>query len=203
MDRIHLSEASAATAGGVAGIALRFADGRGRWPSTWLKRLAGICLLGVAVGCAAGAKTAGSEPYDRSTREQAVALYNAIIENDYETAAHHIENGLAPEARYLKGVSALELAVDKGRPAIVELLIQRGGDPDFKTKNDVPLLVAALVDVYQRNESLKKHILENKIDVPVPESREVARVLLEHGADPNVGFPLKGGAGKAGSFFCC
>ncbi|XP_073989183.1 ankyrin repeat and SOCS box protein 16-like [Rhodnius prolixus] len=115
---------------------------------------------------ATGAKA--NEPVTQGLRP----LHYAVWKNYPEAVLLLLVRGGDVNARDECGYSALHLSAEHGYTDLVGLLLSEGAKVDFRENTDEPFPRTTLCDEPLRLAIRNKHI-------------EIARMLLEHGADPN------------------
>lgn len=178
----------------------------------WVLRRIGcflaVCLFGAVAGCATGAgdlSTSLKQPEGDGQQQGSVVapaverinrFYRAVLYNNVSEIESYLAEGLSPVERHRDNLSAIEVAVKAGHPESVELFLAHGAPPNFASEKGIPLLISALKDGYNSDDYIRRQLKEERSDIPVPRSLEVARVLLAYGADPNAVMPLPDDAQK-------
>jgi ankyrin repeat protein len=135
--------------------------------------------------------SAASEKHKADGGGSAQALHHALMDGHVEVARLLLDAGADPDAQGNNGWTPLVYAARSLSRAAVQLVLERGGQPDLKVKRngyEPPLHGATLTicntsTLVNRNGKLVMEVLEKwerKEDI-----FEVFRLLLAAGADPN------------------
>ncbi|MFD5148770.1 ankyrin repeat domain-containing protein [Streptomyces sp. NPDC058401] len=146
-----------------------------------------------------GGTAAATEADDPDRTAAADELVRAARAGDEATVSRLLSRGVAADARNAEGCTGLYLAVHEGRDGTVRMLLAAGADPEQVTgpyAEELPLVQAAS----EGRLSLVRQLLAagagpdrpNRLRA-TPLGRaafqgytDIARVLLEHGADPHL-----------------
>ena len=119
-------------------------------------------------------------------------LHAAAIYGYSEIVEFLLNHGVDPNIRNKKyGATPLHYAAAYGNSKVVEVLLEHGADPNIRDKNGItPLHFAAVSDYPKIVEVLHKKGLSDYDDTPLQAAEfnypEVVKLLLEHGANPNI-----------------
>ena len=124
------------------------------------------------------AETRGIEPQRVVEILRANKLIDAVLRGDKRRVEELLSRGYDPNLQDWDGNTALHYACQEGDVEMVELLLRHGADPDIENNDGETPLTIAIVEGYNPR-------LEDKIE---PEYREIAKLLIDYGADPGKHF---------------
>ena len=122
---------------------------------------------------------------------QKFLLVNAALDGDDKTVAEFIAKGEPVDAFNHDGVTALTCACNQKHPNVVKLLLENGADPNLATtKCQTPISLSI-----SKNDAESVALLIKAGAAPGPVAlheacgkkfTDIAKILLDNGADPNV-----------------
>ena len=135
----------------------------------------------------------GVDPNVREDDIGLTPLHAAAMYGYSEIVEFLLEHGVDPNIRDKKdGATPLHYAAAYGNSKVVEVLLEHGADPNIRDKKYgiTPLHFAAVSDYPKIIEVLHKKGLSDYDDTPLQAAEfnypEVVKLLLEHGANPNI-----------------
>ncbi|MCI4407753.1 MAG: ankyrin repeat domain-containing protein [Thermofilum sp.] len=124
------------------------------------------------------AETRGIEPKRVVEILRANKLIDAVLRGNKRHVEELLSKGYDPNLQDWDGNTALHYACQEGDVEMVELLLRHGADPDIENNDGETPLTIAIVEGYNPR-------LEDKIE---PDYREIAKLLIDYGADPGKHF---------------
>ena len=122
-------------------------------------------------------------------QDQQELFWKAAKTNDIKTLKEYLDKGIDVNVKNHYGVTALTYAADKGNLEAVDLLLERGADPNLKDSfyGETPLGWA----MYKKNQAIVKSMINHGGDIKNPDLlitaadlklNDVVRLMLEKGA---------------------
>ena len=168
-----------------------------------LKKISGIIILLLGLICLFPAGYVGHQKRQAEKKEwnRLGPLFQAINEKDCAKIKEALNNGCNPDENnlYAYPSTPLSYAIKEGDIYVVQLLLEKGADPNIKANGGIPLNLA----IFRGDTSILICLLENGADVSLEKGTEppmqpiqyatgrqsadkaIIEILLRYGADPN------------------